>query len=256
MTVTWIRANRWLPRSMIVQHASTPDRVDKSFQIASNMIKGRPRPLLKSRISASGKGSSESVPSAAAQARSQRMLETTSTRSPGIERQLHVQPVSAEAPAGKPHPQGTSRLDRAGRVVASPSLSQLNVIDRPSDIRCQLDDIRALEDGWLDGEGRAPSLSGIDWIESRLHRHLPADLPRPYLYPTEAGGVQLEWSIESNEISIEVSLESHLGIWHQVSLKPQQTLHPSDERERELNLDDASDWEWIIRQINCMMRMQ
>lgn len=151
---------------------------------------------------------------------------------------------------------GTGRLDPAGRVVAFTSLSQVEIIDKPSDISRQLDDIRALEHGWLDGEGRAPSQSGIDWIESRLHRYLPADLPRPYLYPTEAGGVQLEWSIESNEVSIEVDLESHLGIWHELNLNPQQNLQPSDERERELNLDQSSAWEWIIHQINGMRRIQ
>lgn len=151
---------------------------------------------------------------------------------------------------------GTCRLNSAGMVVEFTSLSQLRIIELPSDISRQLDDIRALEDGWLDGEGRAPSQSGIDWIESRLHRYLPADLPRPYLYPTEAGGVQLEWSIETNEVSIEADLESHLGIWHELNLNPQQNLQPSDERERELNLDQSSAWEWIIHRINGMRRIQ
>lgn len=151
---------------------------------------------------------------------------------------------------------GIGRVNSAGRVVEITSLSQLNIIDIPSDISLQLDDIRALKHGWLDGEGRAPSHSGIDWIESRMHRYLTADFPRPYLYPTEAGGVQLEWSIESNEISIEVNLESHSGVWHQLNLQPQLNTLSSDERERELNLDRSSDWEWIIRQINSMGRIQ
>ena len=151
---------------------------------------------------------------------------------------------------------GIGRVNSAGRVVEFTSLLQLDIIDIPSEISLQLDDIRALKRGWLDGEGRAPSQSGIDWIESRLHRYLAADLPRPYLYPTEAGGVQLEWSIESNEISIEVNLESHLGIWHQLNVQPQLNMLSSDERERELNLDQSSSWGWIIRQINSMVRTQ
>ena len=154
------------------------------------------------------------------------------------------------------HFRGHGRCDFAGRVLEFKSLSQLNIIDNPSDISTQLDDIRTLENGWLDGDGIAPSLSGIDWIESRLHRYIPVGFPRPYLYPTEAGGVQLEWSIDSNEVSIEVSLESHLGVWHQLNLQPQLNLQSSDERERELNLDQSSAWEWIIRQINGMRRIQ
>ena len=152
--------------------------------------------------------------------------------------------------------QGICRFDTAGKALEFTSLSQLIVIDSPSDISLQLDDIRTLENGWLDGNGRAPSEAGIDWIESRLHRYLPSGFPRPYLFPTEAGGVQLEWSVESNEVSIEVSLESHLGVWHQLNLRPELNLQPQEERERELNLDQSSAWEWIIHQINCMRRTQ
>lgn len=145
---------------------------------------------------------------------------------------------------------GIGRFDPIGRVLGFTSLSQLKIIESPSDISLQLDTIRELEDGWLDGDGLAPSLSGIDWIESRLHRYLPADFPRPYLYPTESGGVQLEWSIESNEISIEVTLESRLGVWHQLNLQSK------EDRERELNLEQSRDWEWIFRQINSMRAIQ
>lgn len=150
--------------------------------------------------------------------------------------------------------QGICRFDAAGKALEFTSLSQL--IDNPSDISLQLDDIRALENGWLDGNGRAPSEAGIDWIESKLYRYLPSGFPRPYLYPTEAGGVQLEWSVESNEVSIEVSLESHLGVWHELNLRPELNLQSPDERERELNLDQSSAWEWIIRQIDGMRRIQ
>lgn len=141
---------------------------------------------------------------------------------------------------------GIGRLDPIGRVLEFTSLSQLKIIDTPLDISLQLDTIRALEDGWLDGEGLAPSLSGVDWIESRMYRYLPADFPRPYLYPTESGGVQLEWSIESNEVSIEVNLVSRLGVWHEFNLQSKK------DSERELNLEQSSDWEWIIRRINSM----
>lgn len=150
---------------------------------------------------------------------------------------------------------GTGRLDPAGRVLELTSLSELTIIKDPLDISLQLDDIRTLEDRWLDGDGSAPSQSGVDWIESRLNRYLPADFPRPYLYPTASGGIQVEWSIKSNEVSLEVDLDSRLGIWHQLNLKPQLNLQSDDEIERELNLDHSSAWEWIICQINCMGRI-
>ena len=60
------------------------------------------------------------------------------------------------------------------------------------DIRSQLDSMRTMKDGWLEGGGVAPSPGGLDWLAQVFATHYPDDCPRPYLYPTEAGGVQAE----------------------------------------------------------------
>lgn len=42
----------------------------------------------------------------------------------------------------------------------------------------------------------------------------PGDLPPPCIYPTESGGLQTEWSLTRDEISIEVDLTSRRAFWH------------------------------------------
>lgn len=61
--------------------------------------------------------------------------------------------------------------------------------ERAIDLIC----LRALKDGWLDGEGLAPPSYGLDWFDAAFARFYPADAPRPYVYPMPDGGVQLEW---------------------------------------------------------------
>ena len=105
------------------------------------------------------------------------------------------------------------------------------------DITRQLDELRSLEDGWLEGGGVAPFREGLDWLVQSFERHYPTDLPRPYLYPTEDGGVQAEWVFEEINIEVRIDLSGKHGtyLW----------LNESTEEERELDLSDGVNWEWL-----------
>lgn len=144
------------------------------------------------------------------------------------------------------HFRGTGLKNSAGRIVEVNKITHLHIMDDPLNISHQLDDIRKLSNGWLDGEGAAPSRDGINWIESKLHRHIPSDFPPIYLYPTETGGILIEWSIESNEASIEVDLESRIGIWHELNVQS------GEDDEREFNLDQAANWQWVIDHVDSL----
>ena len=115
------------------------------------------------------------------------------------------------------------------------------------DIPARLDEFRDMKDGWFEGEGVAPSLEGLDWLATGFDRHFPDDLPLPYLYPTPEGGVQAEWSLSENEISLEVDLVTHHGAWHRLNMNNQ-----ADDVQ-ELNLDDDNGWAWIVAEIRKMV---
>lgn len=103
-------------------------------------------------------------------------------------------------------------------------------------IHPRLDEFRSLEDGWLEGHGVAPPASGLDWFAEAFERGYADDLPVPYLYPTESGGVQLEWSMSPFEASLEIDLAERRGEWHCLNMD-------TDEVELlELDLCEASGW--------------
>ena len=114
------------------------------------------------------------------------------------------------------------------------------------DIRSQLDSMRTMKDGWLEGGGAAPSPGGLDWLAEVFARHYPEGSPRPYLYPTEEGGVQAEWSPSHGRVSLEINLESRRGNWFALSLET------DNADERQLRCDEASDWRWLVRRIDRM----
>ena len=69
------------------------------------------------------------------------------------------------------------------------------------DVSAQLDKLRDMKQGWLDGEGAPPSHSGLDWLSNAFKMYYPDGAGIPYTYPTPNGGVQMEWSINKREIS-------------------------------------------------------
>ena len=114
--------------------------------------------------------------------------------------------------------------------------------DTPLGILARLEELRELKDGWLDGAGHAPAHDGLDWLSVAFERHY-VGAPLPYVYPTAEGGVQMEWSLGSREISLEVTFADHSAEWFWTDVSN------DDEDERTLNLDTAAAWEWIADEI-------
>ena len=142
--------------------------------------------------------------------------------------------------------QGIGRFSRSDQLLGFDSIEHLSILDT-LDVGVQIDELRLLKDGWLDGEGLAPPAEGLDWLYGVFERHLPDEAPLPHLYPTEAGGVQAEWTLGPNEVTFDVDLATHAGEWHVLNIEA------DDSREHTLNCDNDDDWMWLVAQIKAMM---
>lgn len=131
-------------------------------------------------------------------------------------------------------------------VPSAPSIGSLSIWH-------QLEELKNLEDGWAEGMqpaaqwgerfGKAPSHQGIDWLAGQFDRYYPNDLPRPYIYPTSEGNIQAEWSLGTNEVSLEVHFADHSGEWDWLNLRT------GTAGERVLDLDDQANWKWLERKL-------
>ena len=132
--------------------------------------------------------------------------------------------------------QGVGIFNRSEQLLRFDSIEHISPLDE-LDISAQIYDLRQLKDGWLEGQGKAPSKEGLDWLSQAFDKHYSGDLPLPYLYPTEPGGVQAEWSLGRNEITLEIDLAKHSGYFH--------ALHMKDDTEETRHLDLGSETHWI-----------
>ena len=69
-----------------------------------------------------------------------------------------------------------------------------------------------LKDGWMDGKGKAPSKSGLDWFVSTYNGNFDDELLWPYVFPIpEYGGVSLMWRMERYDIDLDVDVTKRVG---------------------------------------------
>lgn len=64
-------------------------------------------------------------------------------------------------------------------------------------------EMHKIEDGWLDGTGKRPTDAALALAENAMQRlSSTPQLEDAYLYPTPDGGIQVEWTINGVEITV------------------------------------------------------
>ena len=137
------------------------------------------------------------------------------------------------------------RLMRLHSALAS----HFAMFEDPLGIRARLQGFRELQDGWADGMqpasewgqgfGKALDSAGLDWLIREFSFRYRITSPKPYLYPTPEGGVQVEWSLGSHEVSLKIDLHSHMAEWHWLD------IDTDEDGAKHLNLDEDQSWTWL-----------
>lgn len=138
--------------------------------------------------------------------------------------------------------QGIGKFTRNDRLLGFESIEHISILDA-LDIAARLDELRPLKNNWLEGRGVAPPNEGLDWLSQKFSQLYPEDLPLPFLYPTEEGGVRAEWPLEPHEVSLDIDLATHAAEWHILNMET------DDEESKTLDLNEAKNWEWMVQRI-------
>jgi len=138
--------------------------------------------------------------------------------------------------------QGVARYNRYDRLERIESVEQITILE-PDDIGARLDELRPLKDGWLDGKGKVPDGSDLDWLEKEFNARFPEELSAPYIYPTPEGGLSLEWELAGNDISLEISFPEKMGHWHGLNLET------DEETEATFVLGEPGGWQELAKRI-------
>lgn len=109
---------------------------------------------------------------------------------------------------------GLGRYDAQDQLEKIEELHDVTLVEAGQldvgDLGVRLEELKALRQGWFDGEtGDALNQSGLSQVSSIIeHLHEQEELPIPFLYPTPDGALQAEWSLGSWELSAAIDLTS------------------------------------------------
>ena len=145
--------------------------------------------------------------------------------------------------------QGVAQRDRSDRLKGFESIEHVTPLDT-LDVTLRLEQISALNEGWLDGKGLAPPKDKLDWLAKAFDSNYDSDLPLPYLYPTTEGGVQAEWNLNDWSVSLEINLDNQQGEYQALNLKDQTCT------ELQISLADSNGWNQLNQALKQLESQQ
>ncbi|WP_369024083.1 hypothetical protein [Nocardia cyriacigeorgica] len=74
----------------------------------------------------------------------------------------------------------------------------------PPDWASRVAELAEIRDGWLETTTRAPTVESIDLLEVLLAKCVDAGVPRPLMFPSGEGGIQLEWRERAATVEVEI----------------------------------------------------
>lgn len=112
---------------------------------------------------------------------------------------------------------GTGRYDVRGRLQIIDSVDSAVLID-PFDFRSRIDELVLIEDGWLEGEGKAPDSTSLLKFLHLYEQFVPKTFIKPAIFPRPDGNIQFEWSSEEYEIHAVIDLETYESTLHSLNV--------------------------------------
>lgn len=109
-----------------------------------------------------------------------------------------------------------------------------------TDIIERIKELGKLEDGWYNSVGLAPNKSELFRFGQILIDNYPQKFIHPTIFPTIEGNIQLEWSLNDHDISLEVQLKDLTG-----ELTSINTLSYELVKHQIIDLTSTGDWELL-----------
>jgi len=162
-----------------------------------------------------------------------------------MERSFHEQ---ARKYGGKPRHQvsvkGVGAFDSWDHLQKIISIESIEI--QPDYIlNNRLDGLATLKDGWLDGKGKAPKLTQLSIISTRMVGNFPSEAPLPTIIPTPEGDLLFEWDLPGSP-SVDISLSDLRADFHAFT-------EPDGEMEEEFILSNEQGWkgffDFLIKQL-------
>ncbi len=138
---------------------------------------------------------------------------------------------------------GIAKFARTSLMQSFESVEHVRLLE-PLDIGARLDELRKLKKGWLNEESPKLSHAGLSTLSSKFDQYYSSGLRLPYLFPTEEGDVLAEWQTDTQNISLEVTIDDKSEKFLDAILL-MFDMDGDNDQEKALNLKDSASWQTL-----------
>lgn len=129
--------------------------------------------------------------------------------------------------------------DKLRRVLSADSIE----VQPNYELNARFDELRELQDGWMDGAGKAPDSEALEVVASQTISEFPENASLPAIVPTPEGDLLFEWNNEMAP-SVDFLLAENKAIFH--AFRPD-----GSEVEETLDLTQDNNWTELFRLIEA-----
>jgi len=104
------------------------------------------------------------------------------------------------------------------------------------DVSGRIEELRLIENGWLDGDGLAMDKEGLNWFSKSFEENFSPELPRPYIFPLPDGGIQMEWNNTKYSANLELNLVDKKAEYYCITKQTKEIY------EEDLDFNDKTTW--------------
>ncbi len=131
--------------------------------------------------------------------------------------------------------------EKLQKIVSVDSLD----IQKDFQLAARFDALSDLQDGWLDGVGKAPDSAALALVAENIVGHFPENLPIPAIVPTPEGNLLMEWSLPGSP-SLDVALPALTAVFHAF-------LPDESDLDHEFALSDDRAWPALFQFLNSQL---
>lgn len=138
---------------------------------------------------------------------------------------------------------GTALFNRNDKIVEISAVEALDILD-PLDVLLRINNLLKLENNWFEGQGKALNKENLTNFGDLLNSYFDNKLPLPAIFPKIDGNIQLEWKKVSNNVIVEIELNSLSSSFFYYNDK-----NDSDEFESQVVLNNKEGWDTLNKLI-------
>lgn len=129
----------------------------------------------------------------------------------------------------------TGVFNKQNKLSGIKNIKSIILLDK-NDVPTQLEKFQTYKSGWMNGEGVAFNVEGLNWLSKQFDEYYSRELLLPITFPKLDGGIEFQWESNNHDITLDVDIVNKTGFLNYLNIDTNANI------DMNLNLDKSEEW--------------